>query len=604
MLERIVIDGFLRIAEADLDLTSHRIHAFTGDNEAGKSSLVEAIAFCYRGLSPRVRLKGQFDELLFRGKKKGSVQLAQDGFDLTRNIKTGKLETTAPLDYHDLLVDIQLGREQFGKADPKELRQMMSKTFGIESTTKYIGERLEKKGITTEMVTRILPLLKAGGFETACETAQQRYLERRGAWEAVTGEKYGSVKATDWKPADADQYRPVEPAQLEAARADVEDARHRVAQANQKVGALSHAVEVQDAAEQLESIEDIETHLQSLVEVENAYNDELITLRTKLTAELESVDAELTKLQADILQAKMAAASLECPGCGLPLKVHTEKDKVSLLKLEGAKRREGISLNTLMEQLEEAKSLRADLVDSRTKKIRKIESTLIEVQADKTKEKRKLEVAKSADGAEPVTPENVIAAQQAVETANKDYEHAKSALAKLQSDQQNHASLGERKTKADALSVEAAQWSLAADLLSNKPESIPSELVQRTCGPINATLMQICGRWKQLPIVVDGSMTLSRGDGCKYYMLSESAKWRADVAIQLALAALGSLKLVAIDRFDVLAPNARNALFDMLEWFSDKHPDVSVIVTGTLKSKPDLGDNIKSWWIENGEVSV
>ena len=601
MLERIVIDGFLRIAEADLDLTSHHIHAFSGDNEAGKSSLVEAIAFCIRGLSPRVRLKGQFDELLFRGKKKGTVSLVLDGFDLTRTIKTGKLETTAPLDYHDLLVDIQLGRAKYGLCDQKELRQMMQRTFGVESSTKYIGERLEKKGITPDMVARVLPLLKAGGFETASQTAHGRYLEKRGAWEQITGEKYGSNKSQDWKPADAGLYQTVDAEELQRARAAVTDGQKAVAQANQQLGALTKAAELQSDAEVLESIEDIETHLQSLIDVQTTYQDELPILRKKMEVELAEVDTEITKLSTDIDRAKMEAATLECPVCKAPLKLHAQGEKAHLLKAEGVDRRAGISLATLMDQLKDAKDLRADLVDTRTKKIKKVEQTLLEVTRDKEAEQAKLDKANAAKSVK-VTPEDVIAAEQAADQATQAYESAKSAMAKLESDDANAKSLVTRKKQADELAHEAAQWALTADLLSNNADSIPSELVQRTVGPINAMLMKICSKWEQLPITIDASMGISRGDGCKYYLLSESAQWRSDVAVQLALAATGTLKLVAIDRFDVLQPSSRVAFFDMLEWFTDQHPDVSVILTGTLKSKPDLGDKIKSWWIQDGEV--
>lgn len=602
MLEQIQIDGFMRIAEADSDIRSHRIHAFTGANEAGKSSLLESIAFCIRGLSPRVKYKHQFDELLFRGKKKGSVKLVMDGFDITRNIKTGKLETTAPLDYHNLLVDIQLGREQFGLCAQEDLRQMMQKTFNIESTTKYIGERLEKKGITKSMVDRVIPLLKAGGFETASETARQRYLEKRGAWEQVTGETYGSNKAIDWEPKDADLYKPVNMEELKLAQEAVGVANKKRSEADQRLGAMNKAAELQSAAEQLESIEDIETHLQSLLDVEKAYQDVIPSLRKMMEAELTGVDAEIEKLNNDIQRAKMQAATLECPDCAAPLKLHTEGDKARLVKAEGIERREGVSLSALLEQLEDARALRHELVAARTAKIQKTERNLLDASRDREAEQRKLEVAKSASAAQ-VTAADIEAAEKAADEATIAYENAKSYLAKLQSDDANFTGLAVRKTKADEIANEAAQWSLASDLLSNKPDSIPSELVQRTVGPINNMLMQICSTWNQPPIVIDGSMGLMRGDGYRYNMLSESARWRADVAVQLALAALGTLKLVAIDRFDVLEPSARGPMFDMLEWFSEKHPDVTVLLTGTLKAKPELGDVIKCWWIENGEVT-
>lgn len=604
MLEQIQIDGFMRIAEADMDLRGHSIHAICGDNEAGKSSLVEAIAFCLRGLSPRVKLKGEFEDLLFRGKKKGQIKLVMDGFDLTRAIKTGKLETVAPLDYHELLVDIQLGREQFGKYDSVKLRQMLAKTFNIDSSSKYIGERLQKKGITEEMTGRILPLLKAGGFESACQTAIDRFAEKRGAWEAVTSEKYGSLKSQDWEPKDKDQYAEVSAEYLDTARVTATAANQAYADANRNLGSLQRAAEVLDSAEQLESIEDIQTHLQSLVDVEKAYQDELPVLRQSLASELEIVDREVGMLNNQIMQAKMAVATLECPGCAMPLKVHTEGGKALLVQAEDVERRDGPSLTALNEQLQESQDLKKTLTETRTAKIRQMEKNLLDAQSDKRKEEDKLSKARAAAEVSAVTPEDVTAADQAVTDAKLAMEQAKSALAKLESDKANFDGLATRKQRADAIAAEAAQWSLAADLLSNKAESIPSELVQRTVGPINRLLMEICGNWNQLPFVVDASMGVSRGDGHRYALLSESARWRMDSAIQLALAALGPLKLVALDRFDVLAVEWRGDFFDMLEWYASTYPEVTVITAGTLKSKPDLGESIKSWWVQDGEISA
>jgi hypothetical protein len=99
-------------------------------------------------------------------------------------------------------------------------------------------------------------------------------------------------------------------------------------------------------------------------------------------------------------------------------------------------------------------------------------------------------------------------------------------------------------------------------------------------------------------------MSVARGDGTPYNLLSESARWRADVTVQLALARLSALKLVIIDRFDVLEAAARPAFFDMLSAYAASNAQTSVIVMGTLKGKPADMPGIKFWWVEDGQIGA
>ncbi|MCI1022590.1 hypothetical protein HWD96_10125, partial [Pseudomonas putida] len=83
----------------------------------------------------------------------------------------------------------------------------------------------------------------------------------------------------------------------------------------------------------------------------------------------------------------------------------------------------------------------------------------------------------------------------------------------------------------------------------------------------------------------------------------ESEQWRCDTLLALAIAVHSGLKLVMLDRFDVLDLPGRGQLLGMLVSLAKAHEIESAIVLGTLKAKPaKLPPEISAVWIENGEA--
>ncbi len=599
MLESIRIDSFQRIAEASLDLAGTKIHIFSGNNEAGKSSIVEAVAFAIRGISPRVKLKGSFDELIFNGKKSGSVMLKMDGFDVHRSIKGGKLTTTAPLDYPELLVDIQLGRERFGKSDEKALRKMLMNIFGVEGSNEYVTQRLKARGIDDVIIKSCLPLLSAGGFSSAFQAATEKCTEVRGAWTEITGEKYGVNKADDWKPAELLKYPETKAEDLQQAQTNANALKEKRDAAQRAIGVLETASKKAERLNITESLEDLEARLEQIKLNQQQHMDDSTAERKRLETEVESCNTEIDSLKAKIEAAKMAIATLECPACAKPLVLHTEGQNVRLVSVD-TPRRDGPSLDSLRAELRDTEGVKTAAVEKRTVKINEFERKFNECIKEAAHINEKITLVK--EGVTKITAEDVKQVQTTAEQAEADYQRSLSWFTKLNTDKEQRSRLVQKQLRAKQLHVELNQWDIVATALGNSTDSIPSELLQKTIGPINDTMIKICQHFACQPIVVDSGMHLSRGDGTPYYLLSESAQWRADVVVQLALAALSKLKIVAIDRFDVLQVASRPDFFEMLEWYASQY-DVTVLATGTLKSKPDFGDAIKSWWIEEGRVT-
>jgi hypothetical protein len=86
-----------------------------------------------------------------------------------------------------------------------------------------------------------------------------------------------------------------------------------------------------------------------------------------------------------------------------------------------------------------------------------------------------------------------------------------------------------------------------------------------------------------------------------YELLSESERWRADAMIAEAVSFLSGVRLLVLDRVDVLDLDGRA---DLLYWMDGLAEDGEIdraLLFATLKALPvKLPENIEAIWIENG----
>lgn len=141
-------------------------------------------------------------------------------------------------------------------------------------------------------------------------------------------------------------------------------------------------------------------------------------------------------------------------------------------------------------------------------------------------------------------------------------------------------------------------WTLIAAALA--PDGIPGEILAGALKPINdslAKLSTIAG-WPAVSIGPDMAITAA---GRLYTLLSESERWRCDALIGLAIAIASGLRLVVLDRFDVLITKARSQLLALLLSLAKSGEIETAIICGSLKEKPaKLPAEFNAVWIENG----
>jgi hypothetical protein len=106
-----------------------------------------------------------------------------------------------------------------------------------------------------------------------------------------------------------------------------------------------------------------------------------------------------------------------------------------------------------------------------------------------------------------------------------------------------------------------------------------------------------------LRVGINGDMTISADGDRPYALLSESEQWRADAMLAEAISHCSGLRLLVLDRFDVLDGKGRADLLAWLDVLATEGELETALLFGTLKHLPDgLPDTASAEWIEAGMV--
>ncbi|MDN6885454.1 recombinase RecF, partial [Variovorax sp. CAN2819] len=145
---------------------------------------------------------------------------------------------------------------------------------------------------------------------------------------------------------------------------------------------------------------------------------------------------------------------------------------------------------------------------------------------------------------------------------------------------------------------------LAVDLA---PDGIPGQMLAEALEPINTRLQQsaVDAEWLRVGIDADMSITCMTpsGGARPYALLSESERWRVDAMVAEAISFQSGVKLLVLDRFDVLDAQGRGDLLAWLDVLAQNGEIETALLFGTLKALPsDLPATVAAEWINNGHV--
>jgi hypothetical protein len=81
-------------------------------------------------------------------------------------------------------------------------------------------------------------------------------------------------------------------------------------------------------------------------------------------------------------------------------------------------------------------------------------------------------------------------------------------------------------------------------------------------------------------------------------------KWRADAMIAEAVSHLSGIRLIVLDRVDVLDMAGREDLLYWLDGLAEDGEIDTALLFATLKALPAVAGNIEAFWIENGTAGM
>lgn len=522
------------------------------------------------GESVRVNLKKDYAQLVTEGQQNGYASVIIEGKENAITLPKGESQINVA---HPTLPYV-LNAQRFSTLDDKERRSFLFGLMGIKAGGAEVSKRLSAKSCDATKSETILPLLRAG-FDAAMKEAQDRARELKAVWKSLTGgETYGEKKANSF----ALPKQIVDEAKLVQARHDLVEIDKQL-----EIATQNHAI----AKARLENAQKQSTIIAALREHSGKY--------ARIADKLNRDEAELKEWEAKVEQTRVQAgmklaqttAPESCPHCcGMVL---VKGGHLEIWQEE-----------TLPHYDHEASAM-----------LPQYEHSLKVAQNAVANGKRDLEVANIAaktlqaidDDAHSVPVVDLEALQTEIGALKHSRTNQQSAI-RLLEDAQRHAGEVDRKN-ADAKQthISIGQWEAIAAALA--PDGIPGDMLNDALQPVNdrlATSSNIA-QWMRINIGRDMSIYAAE-EGAPprdYALLSESEKWRCDAMIAEAVSHLSGLKLLVLDRFDVLDMAGREDLLCWLDDLVDEKEIDTAILFGTLKAIPaNLPASIEAHWLENG----
>jgi len=561
-LTHITAQNYLGARAVDLTLTTP-VTILAGKNAAGKSSLQEAIRHAMGGDAARVALKKDLKALMSDGASSSYATVATSEGEFSVVLPSGK-----GMHFDHGALPFVLDPARFARLDANERRQFLFGLFNLSPDGPAVVDALKARGCAAAKIEQVRPLLRAG-FDAAAKEAQAKARDAKAAWKTITGgETWGKDKAAGWKAAmPAETYSKDMIASAEAVVAESDAA---IAEANQQIGeARAKARQHAEARRQIEELKAKAARLQAA--------------RIKLNLDQAQLDEWTAKLDAlpEPGSSKPAPHLYGCPCCGVALQiVGGELVKYELPEASPL----DPDIETKRKQWSDAVALYTRSVANDQRDIADAERAAQEI----------VDLEKRLCEAPPATErlEQVLAGHQADRKARA------ATLAQMFEANRQAQAASENTKKAAAHHADVLAWLAIADALA--PDGIPAEMLADAIDPINASLRghAMAAEWAETLISSDMDILAA---GRPYALLSESEKWRADALIGAAIAEMSGLRLLVLDRFDVLDSKGRE---DLMFWLDGAVADGQIdtaLVFGTMKALPaGLPETITPVWIEGG----
>ena len=564
----------------DIDARLFRpVALFCGFNGAGKSSIQEAVRLALQGETLRVVHKKDYGLMVTEGAKEGFVKVEADNLVYEYRLPDGT--HTVPREFTGAEAEnlhAVLNAQHFASKTPDERRAFLTSLTKAKPDAAKIKALMLEGGIDEARIELALPMLRSG-FPAACEIAKQKATEAKGAWKETTGSTWGAIKGAAWV---APEVQAPEQEAIDAATAL--------------------------AAEKEQELSDLQQQLGATVEKFNTRNEKAAKIEAAKTkaANLPRLREKQVREHADLANYKAEVERLEALAGTAPRKGLVHDMAVFLNDMEFAGE-DGVHATGLIEryEAEHGKIGAAGDDDAREKlpamiKSRDMMQRCVDNNTRDITEAEQAEANLAMLGTLEELGDTLLDDVKAqVAALQKEVTQARADLAGLQ---ELAKAAGERDAKtesAKAHHLDVTGWLKVAEQFA--PDGLPSQILSKALEPINKKLREAATSTDWMQVAIRPDMTIT-ANGRMYSLLSESEKWMVDAHIAYVIAQLAGLKLIVLDRFDVLDNNHRP---ELLGWLADMAYEGELdtaLVFGTLKVKPSgLPDEVQVLWIDGGE---
>lgn len=583
-ISRIEIMNFIGVQEVDISLSTP-VALFAGSNGAGKSSISEAVNMAITQANVRdVTKKKDFSVLVHEGVKAGGATITIDNDpEQTFAFNMPKGEFTGPEITDSMRV--ALDGQRFAQMTTDEKRTFLFGLTKLKPSAANVKMRmLSKKWMCEESkVDAVLPLLRTG-FPSVCDHAKTKATEAKGAWRALTGETYGSAKAPVWEAPVPDL-----PTGDAAALAEkVQGLDRNLAKLTESLGAIKNAArEAKDQAANRDALEGTPARV------------------VDLTAQLEHAKGELATYEPTVVALRQRASGKARMGL-----VHDMYDFISDTDLPP-----GVACDTartLMTAYEKEYGKPSGSVDAEAQASLPEHEKGLGVMQNRVKNlqrdldaailaKAKYDALAPAEDA-PDAAAEIAEVEGMIATARADRQAAENARLDIAAAIKGQEAAKGKTAKALEHHADVEAWTMVANALA--PDGIPMEMLTDALAPVNAALAQAAVDAEWMTAKVDADMSIT-ANGRPYHLLSESEQWRVDAMFAQVVAEISGLKILMLDRVDVLDLPARTQLLTWMDVLAFDGVLDTVLLFATLKALPEgLPDTISSYWVEGGTITT
>jgi len=539
---KLSVNYYRGIKSANIPITP--VTLIAGDNHQGKSSIAQAASALFTGsVLPDWCKKKDAAEIVNDESGTGLIELATDGGTVSIEYPSCKISSTGRPPYASPVAVGMTSPIDMSERDRSSYYAELLKTDPTESD---LREAIADAGLSDEQFVGLWKSVQSTGWDAAWNHAKSKGIEIKGSWKHVTGEQYGSVKASNWTPGGwTKANEKMKPADVEKRIAELQKERDE---------SIRQTAIDENEIKQLKEFADGLENTQASVD-ENK-------------KQLEEISEKIEALRSKIPEIPVINDQ-PCPHCEKPLSIKNGKimkgGAVKQADVDKAVKQKADTEKQISELNEKHNRCNADY--------QKMLALLTECKAATDKLKT-IGSQKKPSGRFPDEIDIEIDALR------------------------DDINMITAKSEAEKYHQQIERNAVICDALA--PEGLRKTALEAGLSKLNDALAVICKTAKWGLVEVQENLSTDY-DGRQYQALSQSEQYRVRATLQLAIAGIDNSDIVIFDGADVMMKAGRNGLISAVLKLG-----IPAIICMSFLDRNDVPDMSKvggaSVWVENGKL--